>query len=163
MTTEEYREVTGFPGYTVSNRGRVKNPRGWVLKFDYTGPGYARVTLSKQAKTFRFSVHRLVALAFVPGDTSLQVNHIDGDRTNNYPENLEWLSGYDNRRHAFLAGRAKGEMLPYEDALKLRVELYTTLLCDRAIGLQFGATKAQVRDARKYYKIPRVLPRGLYA
>jgi hypothetical protein len=46
-------------------------------------------------------VHRLVAAAFIDGDTALQVNHKNGKRNDNRVENLEWLSCSDNHRHSY--------------------------------------------------------------
>jgi tryptophan 2,3-dioxygenase len=160
MTAEEYREVAGFPGYTVSNLGNVRGPKG-LLKPTPNNCGYLRVALSIKTKQTKRFVHRLVAEAFVVGDVTLQVNHKNTDRTNNESTNLEWLSGYENRQHAFTVGRVKGSMLEQEAALKMRAELYTTLLSDRALGLQFGATREQVRNARRYHRIPRIRLRGL--
>ena len=55
-------------------------------------------------------MHRLVAEAFglprLPGQN--QVNHIDGDRSNNRVENLEWASGQENTRHSYRTNLARG-------------------------------------------------------
>jgi|SRR5882757_164155 len=56
-------------------------------------------------KSIHESVHRLVAKAFVPNPDILpQVNHIDGNRNNNYYLNLEWITNLENTRHAFKIG-----------------------------------------------------------
>lgn len=58
--------------------------------------------LSKENKRNYRRVHRLVALAFIPNPDNLsQVNHIDGDKTNNNIENLEWISNKDNTQHGY--------------------------------------------------------------
>jgi hypothetical protein len=63
--------------------------------------GYGRIEV--RGKILR--VHRLVAEAFVPNTDNLpEVNHIDGDKTNNHRDNLEWVSRRSNMRHAFQAG-----------------------------------------------------------
>lgn len=84
------------------------------LKTDTNSCGYQRVTLSKDGKTKRFFVHRLVAEHFLPKPANwvgrLEVNHKDGDKTNNSLENLEWSSGSENKVHALETGlRKSGE------------------------------------------------------
>ena len=58
--------------------------------------------LSKNGKWYYRRVHRLVAEAFIPNPNNLpQVNHIDGDKTNNDVSNLEWTSNKDNTQHGY--------------------------------------------------------------
>jgi len=63
--------------------------------------GYCKVSLCLAGSSRRalVSVHRLVALAFVEGDHSLEVNHKDLDKMNNRPDNLEWVTHAANIRH----------------------------------------------------------------
>jgi Tol biopolymer transport system component len=64
--------------------------------------GYLIVNVRLEGnKTKVIRVHRLVALSFLPNPKNLpQVNHIDGDKTNNKLDNLEWISNKDNMLHA---------------------------------------------------------------
>jgi hypothetical protein len=92
-----WREVTGFAGYEVSETGLVRNActgRGRKLRADKDG--YLLVDL----RGGTLKVHRLVALAFVPGFfPGAEVNHKDGKRSNNIKRNLEWVTGEGNRAH----------------------------------------------------------------
>lgn len=69
--------------------------------------GYKKVRLSNGDGTRKvFSVHRLILETFEPREDShnLQVNHKDGDKTNNSLTNLEWVSAKENVQHAFKMG-----------------------------------------------------------
>jgi hypothetical protein len=93
---EEWKPILApFEEYSVSNWGRVLIvKRGRLASILRHPAGYLQVSLRKTGTSERrlFYVHRLVALAFVPGDTSLEVNHKDMDKTHNVPENLEWTT-----------------------------------------------------------------------
>jgi hypothetical protein len=70
-------------------------------------PGYVSVGfwLSDVGKIKRKYVHRLVAWAYVPNPESKpEINHRDGDKTNNLPANLEWCTKSENHLHAHRAG-----------------------------------------------------------
>ena len=93
----------GYHNFMVSNLGRVKNvKKGTILKADISR-GYHRVNLYNPItkKQKKFSIHRLVAIHFINGDTSLDVNHIDGNKSNNCVANLEWVTASENNKHAF--------------------------------------------------------------
>ena len=68
--------------------------------------GYVHVSLRKPGeKQVKRHVHRLVAFAFVPGFAAgLEVNHLDGDKTNNHASNLAWCTHFENMRHANESG-----------------------------------------------------------
>jgi len=64
--------------------------------------GYPLVTLHYHGQRKRVNVHRLVAQLYVPNPQSLPcVNHIDGDKTNNHYQNLEWVDYKFNSHHAY--------------------------------------------------------------
>lgn len=70
-------------------------------RFGSTSPkGYKRVLIRDNGRSRTVFVHRLVALAFIPNpDNKPQVNHKDGNKANNRPENLEWVTLAENMRH----------------------------------------------------------------
>lgn len=105
---ESFKRVPfdGFEHYEVSNLGNVRGPKG-LMRSRASKRGYLKIGLrhieSKIQKTF--NVHRLVALTFVDGHKSgLVVNHIDGDKTNNCSDNLEWVTQSENMKHAYKTG-----------------------------------------------------------
>lgn len=104
---EIWKPVPDYPAYEVSNFGRVKSfwfskPR--ILK-PILGHGYLYVNLCKADKSKQIrkqiSIHRLVATAFIPNPSGKrEVNHIDGNKSNNHVSNLEWATSSENERHA---------------------------------------------------------------
>lgn len=98
-----WKPITDFEDlYEISSNGEVRSihPRfknKSVLKQGTHFKGYKQVTLCKKGVQKTFSVHRLVASAFIPNPDNLPcINHKDEDKTNNNVENLEWCSYYYN-------------------------------------------------------------------
>ncbi len=92
MAKEIYKDIKGYEGeYKVSNCGNVYScKRNIILKPSTTKNGYLRVSLCQNGIKKYFSIHRLVAEAFIPNPNNLpQVNHIDENKKNNNASNLE--------------------------------------------------------------------------
>lgn len=107
---ERWRPIPGFPGYLVSNHGRVHSElSGKCLRPQAAGQGHLRVALRRSSKTHLRGVHQLVLLAFVgpcpPGHEAL---HWDDDPTNNLLGNLRWGTRSQNRADAVRNERARG-------------------------------------------------------
>lgn len=109
---EEWRDVIGYEGvYKVSNLGRVQRLKGYkcagnrILRIKLN-KGYPTLMLSKNGKTKRVSVHKLVTDAFIgPCPDGLEVNHIDHDRANARADNLEYCTRQRNIAYAVEQGR----------------------------------------------------------
>ncbi|AXH71989.1 MAG: HNH endonuclease [Podoviridae sp. ctbj_2] len=108
------KEIPGYSGrYLVYGDGRVKNQETGK----YLSPGkrgkdknYLYVILSNSKGKKSFSVHRLVAEAFIPNPENLpQVHHKDENTLNNIVDNLEWISNRDNAFFSF------GKVYVFED------------------------------------------------
>lgn len=96
-----------------------------------TNRGYAEVATLQNGKRVKMSVHRLVAQAFSSGyEEALTVNHIDGNKTNNKPSNLEWVSLSRNVQHQWETGLAdlRGEKNPHAKLTSKRVVYIRRLL-----------------------------------
>ena len=123
-----YKIISGFNGrYMISSNGDVLSNfgKGRIMKKCLDKDGYIKVGLSgKVGDLFVskfFQVHRLVADAFIPNDdleNKTQVNHIDGDKSNNCVHNLEWVTQEGNIRHAIKTGLLRGRR-PYDKLLQL--------------------------------------------
>ena len=96
----ELRPIPGFERYAATACGRIVNLQTQhELKPSRCSNGYLAVTLMPQRKAQR--VHRLVALAWVEGfAVGLDVNHKNGQRTDNRAANLEWIDRSGNVKHS---------------------------------------------------------------
>lgn len=131
--SEIWKDIPGFEGlYQVSNLGRVKSlPRGkqWPYRRTHNNirkprvkNGYYQVNLSKENKVKWISVHRLVALAFIPNPDNLPcINHRDENRLNNSIENLEWCSYAYNANYG-TARQRQIESMKRNDPLNIRAQ-----------------------------------------
>ena len=104
MNEQIWVDIVGYEGhYQISNDGQVKSLKGGkerILSPTYNQAGYLKVCLCKNGTKKNHKIHRLVALAFVPGyQEGYVVNHIDENKTNNHVSNLEWISIRDNNNH----------------------------------------------------------------
>lgn len=108
MTTNEiWKDIQGYEGlYQISNLGRVKSLEKIIITSNnitkrmiekilkpHLHKGYYSVTLRKDNKSKVYTIHRLVAKAFIPNPDNLpQVNHKDENKANNHVDNLEWCT-----------------------------------------------------------------------
>jgi hypothetical protein len=94
-------------GYRKCRAGKLAKKKGQIIKQGKYPNGYMQVHFKVNGIDKCFLSHRIVADVFVINDNPLEkttVNHIDGDKTNNNAQNLEWLSMTDNHKHAFRIG-----------------------------------------------------------
>lgn len=119
--------------YYINDKGELFTDNGTRQLKDCIKNGYVKNGLVlKDGSSKHFFRHRLVMLCFSPREDAnqLQVNHIDGDKTNNNLKNLEWCTNQENRIHAVkigLAARLTGEQNP---ASKLKEEEVLDIITD---------------------------------
>lgn len=120
---EIWKDVVGCEGfYMISNMARVKSTykksankitikvlyKDSVVKQYLSTWGYPIVNLSTDVMRGQKSVHRMMAIAFIPNpDNKPCVNHINGIKTDNRIENLEWVTYKENTKHAIRIGLCK--------------------------------------------------------
>lgn len=112
MTREHWIPAPGFPGYQVSTRGRVRNAStGRVLHHAtklYPSTRYPAANLPSGGKFRSVRTHVLVCEAFWgPRPAGHEAAHVNGDRSDTRPTNLEWQTVSRNRRDAAAAQRAE--------------------------------------------------------
>lgn len=121
---ETWEDITDYVGlYRVSNLGNIESlsrtiinkngntqkVNGKILKSSIRKSGYKHVILQKFGVRKTYLVHRLVANAFLKNvEDKPEVNHKDGNKSNNYANNLEWVTRKENIVHAFKNNLNKG-------------------------------------------------------
>lgn len=178
--TEKWKQVEGFERYIVSNTGRVistlKN-RTKELKPQQDAIGYLHYRLYPEDARFGFypdgrgvkpklfKAHKLVLETFSPTlDTTLEVNHKDGDKHNNNLTNLEWVTRSENIQHSWDIGRriythkkiARSNRKPIVAIHKDGTCRYFkgNIVAKLAIGCSIGAIALSLKDGRYLTKGP---------
>lgn len=139
---EEWRDITVWdiaPYYMISNFGRIYSKKNdHLLKIKLSPYGYASNNLyminSNKPKTF--FRHRLLMMTFKPIENPelFHVNHIDGNKLNNYIGNLEWCTCQENLQHARETGLSPditGENNPMAILTESQVHLICEGICER--------------------------------
>lgn len=128
------KEIPGFPNYRIARNGVVysrylpKVTRGtkrigedWrpLQSVICAATGYPLVTVVHEGIRKNKRVHRLLMEAFVPNpEGKLHINHLDGDKTNNSLDNLEWATPKENAQHAVRTGLCDARRKASEKAVK---------------------------------------------
>lgn len=109
---EEYFEVSTFGGIrskkrivTFKDNRPSREMGGVILKTQLDRCGYPKLRTSIDNTKVNFRVHRVIALTFIPNpENKPQINHLDGNKTNNHVSNLEWCTNSENQIHAIKNG-----------------------------------------------------------
>lgn len=149
-------DIPGFEGiYSISTDGRILNiKKNKFIAYSKTGDGYCVSTLWKDGTRKRLRIHRLIAELFIPNPNLYEtVNHINGIKTDNSVENLEWCSVSDNLKHAHKTGliSQKGEN---SSSVKLNWgqvhEIRSSMLSSSEVAKKYGVSDITIRKIRQF-------------
>lgn len=156
---EEWKQVSEFENYYVSNLGRVYNcvTKKFIGNKISGKYEYAKVKLRNSRGIRLVDVHRLVAETFIPNpESKAAVNHINGIKSDNRVENLEWVSYSENCTHAFTSGLKtpkRGEKSERAKLTQNQVEYirshyksYDREFGGGALGKMFNVSERTIRD-----------------
>lgn len=100
-------EIYTLNHVTIRKNGRIDNRKGKILKPKVDKYGYETIVLTKNGKRKNYTIHQLVAKAFIPNlENKKTINHIDGNKRNNNISNLEWATEKENQIHKWKTGLA---------------------------------------------------------
>jgi len=165
LETEEWRPVVGYDGiYEVSSLGRVRRQQPYhtasgLLRPYFGNTGYQRACLWREGRYSQRFIHQLVAEAFIGHrPDGYEVNHKDGNKLNNSPENLEWVTRSENVLHALAMGlrkppRIHGEALPFAKlttAAVRAIRLATPDVSAAELAQRFGVSRCTIYGVRAY-------------
>lgn len=141
--------------YTITSDGEVFSDNSGKMKTRNKGKTkYQIINFMREdgaKKTFR--LHRLVMMAFEPREDidTLEVNHKDGDKTNNKLDNLEWCSPSENQIHAYQVGlqhARRGELSNFskltEEEIKEIFQMRKQGMLQREIADKIGCTRSNI-------------------
>lgn len=145
----------GDTKYLVSNDGMVYSEHGDEILKPFMNDRYLCVDLFGYGIKKRVSVHRMVAIVFIPNPENKEyVNHIDGNKANNRVENLEWVTASENSIHAVLAGLSPiGEQktlakLTDEKVREIQAHFEAGKLTDKDLSEMYDVTSGVISSIR---------------
>ncbi len=139
--------------FSVSNTGNVKSKLRLLKLYQNKSNGYIYVGLKYKKIRKTASVHRMVAMAFIPNPLNLPcVNHKNGNKANNHDWNLEWCTYSQNNQHNYDIGISLGKARGGATHKKLVLDTITGIYYDcimdaaEAKGIKYGTLKSRLKS-----------------
>lgn len=112
LIMEQFKPIPNYEGfYSINQKGEIFSIRNNRIIKPFLGKGkrtYYRIELNVKGKAKKYFVHQLIAKVFIPNvENKPFINHINGIKTDNRIENLEWCTNTENITHATLTGLYK--------------------------------------------------------
>lgn len=153
---KEFVDIPGKEPFQINRLGEVKNKiTGRILTNNISNNGYYNTGTTVDGVYKTIYIHRSLALTFIPNPQNKpQINHIDGVKTNNSLDNLEWVTSQENAEHAVKMGLrnpSKGEDHYYQ---KYPEDTIHSICKD----IQNGIKNSEIM---KKYNVPRWIPSEL--
>ena len=154
---KKFYAIPGHPRYEISEDGTIRNSQNGKIKSQYIGStGYYMVSFSYGNKSNPHRVHRLLAFCFIPNPSKLpHINHIDGNKTNNDLENLQWVTHEDNMKHAFAtglvnnSGEKNGQAKLNPDKVREIKQLLAIGVSQQKIANSFSVSRSCIQGIKK--------------
>lgn len=109
----EFYKIKDFPKYYISKCGKVYSKYKNIILIPLdNGNGYKCISIYKNSKQYKRYIHRLVSEKFILNNLNKkEVNHINGIKSDNNINNLEWVSHSENEKHKYLKLKIKHHMI----------------------------------------------------
>lgn len=174
---EIFKVVKECPNYEVSNTGRVIR-RSWLVRASKQGgirivprkevvyrkmrEGYISICMWYKGSPYRRSVHRLVAIAFIPNpENKPQVHHLDGNKQNNNCDNLSWATAKENNNYAIDVGLRSKEV--HKVVMLDKNGQYLATFVNTCVAAELtGVTRSSIQGCCKPFRTGQISAGGYY-
>lgn len=160
MNIEIWKDIKELNNlYEISNLGRIRNKKtGTIRKVFDNGKGYYSIMIKLTHKSYK--VHQLVAKYFVPNPNNYScINHIDGVKTNNNANNLEWCTrsyntkhGYDKELYSIIPGTKNTKKIKRIDINTNKEYIYLSIKNAKEEGYSISKISECLHKKRNIYK-----------
>lgn len=122
VSFEDFVPINGYEEYLINKEGKVYSSKTKKFLGIRDRNGYLAFTVCVNSKRKNITLHRALAITFIPNPENLPcINHKDGNKQNNALDNLEWCTVSQNIQHAYDTGLSHGHHLEYTSELRYQL------------------------------------------